>query len=418
MASIRKLKSGRWQVSYENARSGFGRTRRNFATRKQAAQYARAIEDDAQRILCGQRTRRLFGEALTRYLNEDSRDKLTHADDISNARALRVPAWDASAKSWRRIEQAPLNPSPGELSVPAALEIWTRDQQQIIRRSRMGGRHYQLRPAPGGPVWFFQPTTGALPEPRREVTDPAMIRRLDSSASAGPFSQSTLRIRQSLVARVLKLAWQSWDWCDSDQSGRVQYRQPALARESIITRDELLALVCAAEPPFADLILGAAWTGLRRSNLLALSWDRVVFTARDGDGSMLQRGYFWVPARGDTPGERSKNGETLWQPMSERVEQLFAERWRSSCGRLVFHQGDGRPWGDFRRRWAAAKLAAGVAPSVRWHDLRATWATGYAGQLTTAQLQALGGWKDSSSAERYIRLQRAHLEGLAERYER
>lgn len=397
MASIRRLSTGKWQVSFESARTGIRRSRRNFATRQQAREYAQALEQDAHRIFCGHRQRRLFGDALARYLQEDSTDKRSHQDDISNARCLRWPAWDPVAGMWRTLEHAPLDPAPGELSVPAVLELWVRDQLRVLRRSRLNGEIYQLREDRNGEAsWYFQPEAEGAPVPRSKVSDASLLDRLEHSQSRGPYASGTLRTRQLLVARVLRLAWKSWDWAEADLSGRIELRAPAAARRQIITPEQLSALLCVAEPAFGELILGAAWTGLRRGNLCDLRWDHVTFSAKE-------RGCYWIDRH------ESKNGDLLWFPMSERVEQLLRERRAQENGAYVFHQGDGTPWGDFRKAWARCKREAGVAEDVRWHDLRATWATGYATRLTTAQLQALGGWKTSSSAERYVRLQRENL---------
>lgn len=410
MPSIRQIKTtGRYQVTFESARAGVRRTRRSFGTKKEAREYLAAIRDDANHLVLGHGPKRLFCHAMERYLAEDSHDKRSHADDLSNARALSWPAWDASAGTWRLLWQTPLNPAQGQLSVPAVLELWVRDQQQVLRRSRVRGGHYQQRQGCSGqPAWFHQPPG---PLPRRPVADTALISQLNANSTEGPVSGSTLRTRQSLVARVLKLAWQVWDWCREDQSGRIIYRRAAPARTQVVTQDQLLALLIQADPPFADLILGAAWSGLRRANLLGLTWDRVTLTKRDPFGKIIRRGSLWVSA------DDAKNKEPLWQPMSERLEQLLIARLASRSGVFVFHQGDGSPWADFRKRWATAKRAAGVPEDLRWHDLRATWATGYAAHLTTAQLQALGGWKDASSAERYIRLQHQHLLSIVENHE-
>ena len=54
--------------------------------------------------------------------------------------------------------------------------------------------------------------------------------------------------------------------------------------------------------------------------------------------------------------------------------------------------------------WRKARKRAGL-PSLRWHDLRHTWATWHAQAGTpTIVLQALGGWKDARMVRTYTHL--------------
>lgn len=412
--SIRRLKNGRYQVDYTDRRAELPRVRRNFRTRAEARDYEKALRDDASRVLLGRSRGRTFAEALTRYLSDESAQKRSHVDDISNARALRWPIWDSGAKTWRRLEQTPLNPARGELGVAQTLALWVHDLQQVNKRAYLHNTIYQRRPD----GWWMQPDAGDWPQPRSRITDPALIAQLEATAGRGPYSPTTLRTRQMLVSRVLALAWRVWGWCDTDQAGRIAFVAPAPGRRACFSADDVTRLVIAAPPHFDDLILGAAWLGLRRENLLSLTWDRVRFSVHDQHGATIERGSIFLPAgdRAAARGERTKNARDHWLPLSARAEALLLHRWAVRHGRLVFHQGDGARWGDFRRLWNQVKASAGVPQENRWHDLRGAWATSYAG-LSAAQLAALGGWQSTQTAERYIRLQRSDLERLVEEYE-
>lgn len=408
---IRKLASGRYQVDYADGRAGIARTRRNFRTRAEAREYEKALRQDAGRLLLDRSRGRTLAEALTRYLVEESPKKQSHHDDISNARALRWPVWDSEARAWRRLEQAPLNPGRGEADVARRLALWVHDMQQIERRAYIGGELYQRR-ADG---WWHQPDPGDWPQPRARVTDHGLLGALEAAPGRGPFSPTTLRTRQMLVSRVLAVAWRVWGWCDSDQGGRIDFVAPAPGRRTCFSGDDVRRLAMHAPPHFDDLILGAAWLGLRRENLLALTWSRVRFTVRDQSDDIMQRGDIFLPAGGNNSprGERTKNRRDHWLPLSTRAEQLLLTRWWLRDGSLVFHRGDGTKWGDFRRLWADTKRAAGITGDHRWHDLRGAWATSYAA-LSAAQLAALGGWQSTQTAERYIRMQRADLDALVD----
>jgi integrase len=76
--------------------------------------------------------------------------------------------------------------------------------------------------------------------------------------------------------------------------------------------------------------------------------------------------------------EHSKNGEPRVLPLVDELAALVERRWTAGEYRapdgttglspVVFHQ-DGHPIGEFRKTWAAACRAAGVAGTL-FHDLR------------------------------------------------
>jgi len=59
--------------------------------------------------------------------------------------------------------------------------------------------------------------------------------------------------------------------------------------------------------------------------------------------------------------------------------------------------------------WRKARVRAGL-PTLRWHDLRHTWATWHAAAGTPqAVLQALGGWETAAMPARYTHMAATHL---------
>lgn len=428
----------RYLASVQDKRRGIPRVKRTFQTRKEAREWEQAVRDDAHAALMGHERRYVFGQALARYLAEDSPQKKSHRDDVYNANALRMPAWDQTSRRWVRLEQLPLD------EVPAGLAVWSADQRQILRRAYLGARtgdderavaqlsqkrkravaqlYQQRKRADGRVAWYWQPhpTAGAEPKPRVEVTDHALIARLDASPGRGPVSRSTLRVRQILVKRVLYLAWRrstkSDMWLASDVSKLIDVEAPSASRKEFLTPEQVTALVIAAGVHFDDAILAAAWIGWRRGNVVGsksevrdrdiegLTWARVVFPVYDESGAEVQFGYI---VSSDT-----KNGEPVAQPMSTRLEQLLRCRWLVRNGPYVFHQGDGRPWGDFRKRWKTAKRRAGVPLNFVWHGLRHTWTTEMLrNSVHKSHVQRLGGWKDSKMVDIYAHLQIADLRG-------
>ena len=420
-----------YQADYSDAKRGIPRTKRNFPPgRKGKAEaqdwLAQQRETSHDRRL-GRRERYLFGQALARYLAEESPRKRSHRDDYSNARALRAPIWDPSGRTWRRLEDAPLDDSPQ--GVVAALNAWAADQRAIERRSYYGAELYQLRRSTDGTArWYVQPdpAEGARPQPRREVTDRALLARIEAAPGRGPVSTDTLRVRQALARRVLRLAYRRWRWTATNLAELVESAPPGAGREIPHSSERLRALVIHAPPGLDEAILGAAGSGWRRAALLGrderwkgrsiegLTWTRVEWPVwqeqPDGTRELLRPGLLWYTA------DESKSGRSHYTPMSGRIEQLLRLRWLQRCGPLVFHRGDGRPWGDLRKAWARTKRAAGEEPGLRWHDLRHM----FAGELaeagaTDGDLMQLGGWSSTAMVQRYTKRRADHLQKVLDR---
>lgn len=114
--------------------------------------------------------------------------------------------------------------------------------------------------------------------------------------------------------------------------------------------------------PLGDIARFAYLSGWRKSEVTTLQWADV---DREGQGVTLRR-------------EHSKNGEPRVLPLVEDLAGTIERRWRarayqtsaggSALSPYVFHNS-GDPIIDFRKRWATACTAAGVAGQL-FHDLR------------------------------------------------
>ena len=422
MSSIRKQKNGKHQADYQNKFRNIKRTKRTFDTKKEAEAWIEAVGRDATARLLGHKRRRLFGEALAKYLREESPRKASSKTDIGNARTLRWPIWDEDDKRWLRLEETPLE------DVPAVLQKWAVDLRQVIRRVYVGNQIYHLRSSGSGEVWYHQPGPGddGRPPVRTKVTDAALIRtQIERAPGRGPFSSGTLRARQLLVRRILFMAWKFWGtdgdpWLTQDVSSKIQLDAKPLPREEYLEGyDKLRALLIAAPcVEFALAILGAAWIGWRRSNLLRLEWPNVVFPvfAEKPDGTMeeVQPGYIWTARK-----NVKRNRRPIVYPMVPHIEQLFRFLWESRAAwrdhHYVFHRGDGRPFLEFRKMWMSTKRRAGIDPGFRWNGLRHTWTSWLLqGGGHSKQVAELGGWADTQMVDRvYGHINTDHLRTTA-----
>ncbi|HCR1865129.1 TPA: integrase family protein [Enterobacter hormaechei subsp. steigerwaltii] len=124
-------------------------------------------------------------------------------------------------------------------------------------------------------------------------------------------------------------------------------------------RDDIAAAVC-------DAVEMAIFTGLRKSEILELSWDRVNLGGR----------YFWI--------DTTKNGDPLELPITETLLKLFRRRakMKSADGLLVF-PGDKGVIKEYRH--IIDRISAATVPEpnpdllkpipFKWHDGRRTFGT-------------------------------------------
>lgn len=114
-------------------------------------------------------------------------------------------------------------------------------------------------------------------------------------------------------------------------------------------RDRLL-LECSANPMLWAIVFTALETGMRRGELMGLTWKDINFERR----SILLM--------------RTKNNEQRVIPISDRLlpvlERLNFER----KGQTVFCKPDGKPYGNWRKAFETACKRAGV-DDFRFHDL-------------------------------------------------
>lgn len=156
---------------------------------------------------------------------------------------------------------------------------------------------------------------------------------------------------------------------------------------------EVSALLNAVSESAKPAVLFALHTGVRRGEMLSLTWERVRKT---------QGGHFEAEI-GGVGGPTTKTRRS-------RVIPLGTEA-MSAMGKI---QASGRVFGmvseDVSHRVEEAAKRANLG-RVRFHDLRHTWATRY--MQTTGDLfglMALGGWKSLASVKVYQHLTKTRIE--------
>lgn len=203
---------------------------------------------------------------------------------------------------------------------------------------------------------------------------------------------STRNRYRALVRAMLRSAERDWDWLD--RAPVLKSEAEPKRRVAFLTREQAEVLIANLPEKYRMPVRFALLTGLRRSNVFGLTWEKVD----------LERGVAVVEA------DEAKAGHRIVVPLNSQARELLASLPEPRTGRV---------WGDMTRVWAntweAACKRAGV-PGFRFHDLRHTWASWHAMAGTPLSvLQELGGWHSHEMVQRYAHLSPEHLAAAAER---
>ena len=163
--------------------------------------------------------------------------------------------------------------------------------------------------------------------------------------------------------------------------------------------EEVLALVRAAESEQdAAIYLTAAWTGLRRGELLALRWRDIDF-----ERSAIRVRASVSGGIAGTP----KSGKVRTVPMAEQVAQPLAKLNQrpdfAGEGDLVFPglTGDYLDGSALRRRYKQAQARAKLRP-LRFHDLRHSFGSVAINKASIVAVQTWMGHADIDTTRRYL----------------
>ena len=159
-----------------------------------------------------------------------------------------------------------------------------------------------------------------------------------------------------------------------------------------------------------DFVEWAAWTGQRKGEIASLTWKMI-------DGNEIR-----------IPGELCKNRRPRVIPLGsellrivERRKQLRRVLCFDGVARLaepIFHRGDGKPIGEFKKSWKTATMKAGCSERL-FHDLRRTCARRLlAAGVPQVVARELTGYRTSAMFDRYAIVSSVGVLAAQERVER
>jgi len=202
------------------------------------------------------------------------------------------------------------------------------------------------------------------------------------SARGTPLAAATLNRELALVRHLLRLAE---EWGYLAKVPRIRLAKELEGRLRFLTEDEITRLLNGAAESqntyFLPIVTIALNTGMRKNEILKLTWERVDFS------------------RGVLQLAETKNGRRREVPMNRAVYDVLSREEGP-----VFRRKDGAAWGDVRTAFEHACRRAKIT-DFRFHDLRhtcASWMIMCGRSLK--EVQEILGHRESSMTLRYAHL--------------
>lgn len=184
---------------------------------------------------------------------------------------------------------------------------------------------------------------------KHRLTQASRLKRAISPASVN---------RELAVLRHLLRLAEEWGYID--KVPKIRLGKESEGRLRFLSEEEAVRLLQACEesrnPYLKTIVTTALHTGMRRGEILGLTWDRVDFS----------RGVLLL--------EKTKSGRRREVPMNQAVYAALSALPGLKEKGLVFCRGDGAAWGKIRTAFDTACERAKIE-DFRFHDLRHTCAS-------------------------------------------
>lgn len=155
----------------------------------------------------------------------------------------------------------------------------------------------------------------------------------------------------------------------------------------------------------------ASYTGMRSGELFALTWEQVDFERR-----RIKVDRAWNSKEGLK--DLTKSGDDRWVELSPFLMPILSElKLKTGVTKFVLPRFEEWERGEQARVLRAFLQGIGL-PRIRFHDLRASWATILLScGVKPIVVMKIGGWKDLKTMERYVRLSGIETEGALDELE-
>lgn len=202
--------------------------------------------------------------------------------------------------------------------------------------------------------------------------------RLKATVRGRRIAGATVNRELSCLRRLFNLAIQ-WGKASTNPAARFKLLPELNHVERVLTPVEAQGLLAACCDHLRPMVLLALHTGMRRGEILGLTWEQADVARR-----MITL-------------TQTKSGRVRRLPMADLVVDTLKQRPRS--GPFVF--GGEQPHRRISTAWRGACRRADLG-RVRFHDLRHTWASWLVEEgVDLRTVQELGGWSSLKLLERY-----------------
>lgn len=223
----------------------------------------------------------------------------------------------------------------------------------------------------------------------RAVID-AVTRKKKATGVANGTVNRTLALLRSILIR----ASVDWEWIDAIPKVRL-LREPD-RRVRFLLRCEAELLLSELPEHLAHLVMFSLATGLRKGNVLSLTWSQVDMARRIA----------WIHP------DQSKTRKAIAVPLNEDALRVLALQIGKHSSRIFSYNGLPIVKAT-TAAWYKALKRCGI-DDFRWHDLRHTWASWHVQNGTPLHvLQELGGWHSAQMVRRYAHFSVGHLAAYA-----
>ncbi|MES2770280.1 MAG: site-specific integrase [Bdellovibrionota bacterium] len=180
--------------------------------------------------------------------------------------------------------------------------------------------------------------------------------------------------------------------------------------KKVLTEEQVKALLLTAKEfgsEWYETWVLAVYTGLRSGELYSLTWDKINFETKQ-----ITVDTAWNSKDGF---KSTKSGHERVVPINEHLLLILKEL-KLSKNSTPFVLPRNPYWDKGGQAKELQKFLIGHnLPPIRFHDLRATWATMLLGKgVPPAQVMKMGGWKDMTTMMIYMRMAGIDVQGATD----
>ena len=226
------------------------------------------------------------------------------------------------------------------------------------------------------------------------VINISLIEKMQSNIIANDLSAA---YANRLTATIKRMFAKALDWNLIPESGLKEIQKVKLLKGEIkrlryLTEDEQERLINVCNKEIKPIVITALNTGMRKSEILHLTWDRV-----DLENRIILL-------------DKTKNGERREIPINQTLLNTLSGIVRNIKTDYVFYNPETlKPYCDIKKSWQRA-LAKTHILDFRFHDLRHTFASSLVMKgVDLATVKELLGHKDIKMTLRYSHLSQAHV---------